>query len=68
MAIGPEDPMLLYNAGCIAVMLGKPEEALFYLEKASAAGLRRREWYENDGNLLAIKDHPRFKALLEKMG
>ena len=67
LALEPEDPMLLYNAGCITAMLNMQDEALYYLEQCFAAGLKSRGWYENDGNLDSVRDQPRFKALLEKM-
>lgn len=68
MTLEPEDPMLLYNAGCAAIQLGMPEEAIYYLEQSYAKGLKRREWYENDGNLDPVREHPRFRALMERMG
>ena len=62
-AIRPDDPMLLYNVGCILSMLGLVEAALDCLEKA-ATGVTNKGWYENDSNLSALKDHPRFQKLL----
>ena len=67
LALEPNDPMLLYNAGCITAMLDMQDEAFFYLEKSFAAGLKQRGWYENDGNLDNLRSHPRFKALLKRM-
>lgn len=67
LALEPDDPMLLYNAACITAMLNKEQEALHYLEQCFAAGFKQRGWYENDGNLNSIRDHPRFKELLDKM-
>ena len=67
LLLEPEDPMLLYNAGCIYALMNQTEEALTCLEGSVAAGVTQREWYENDSNLDAVRDHPRFKALLERM-
>ncbi|MBN2199893.1 MAG: protein kinase [Candidatus Aminicenantes bacterium] len=65
--IDPEDPMLLYNLGCIHSLAGDIEEALDCLEKAAAGGLLQKGWYENDSDLDPLRGHPRFKALLDAM-
>ncbi|MEY3368405.1 MAG: hypothetical protein RI973_1560 [Bacteroidota bacterium] len=67
MALDPGDPMLLYNAGCVAARLDRSEEALYYLEQSFISGLKQKGWYEYDGSLDNLRDHPRFQALLEKM-
>jgi adenylate cyclase len=66
--IDPDDPMLLYNLGCLHSLNGDVEEAIDCLERAVAGGLLQKGWYENDGDLDPLRAHPRFKALLEKMG
>jgi serine/threonine protein kinase/Tfp pilus assembly protein PilF len=65
--IDPEDPMLLYNLGCIHALAGDLEESMDCLERAAAGGLLQKGWYENDGDLEPVRGHARFKALLEKM-
>jgi serine/threonine protein kinase/Flp pilus assembly protein TadD len=65
--IDPDDPMLLYNLGCFYSLAGDIEVAIDCLERAVAGGLLQKGWYENDGDLDPLRDHPRFKALLEKM-
>jgi serine/threonine protein kinase/Flp pilus assembly protein TadD len=65
--IDPDDPMLLYNLGCLYSLAGDVEEAIDCLERAVAGGLLQKGWYENDGDLDPLRAHPRFKALLEKM-
>ena len=65
--IDPDDPMLLYNLGCIHSLAGDVEEAVDCLERAAAGGLLQKGWYEHDGDLDPLRDHPRFKALLESM-
>jgi tetratricopeptide (TPR) repeat protein len=67
MALRPDDPMLLYNVGCIFSMLGDPKKALNALEKAAAGGLRQRGWYEHDNNLDPVREEPRFKKLLKSL-
>jgi serine/threonine protein kinase/tetratricopeptide (TPR) repeat protein len=65
--IDPDDPMLLYNLGCIHALAGNVEEAIDCLERAAAGGLLQKGWYEHDGDLDPLRGHPRFKALLERM-
>jgi hypothetical protein len=42
-------------------------EALSCLESSYKAGLTLRGWYENDGNLDSLRDHPRFVKLMNQM-
>jgi tetratricopeptide (TPR) repeat protein len=67
ISLEPDDPMLLYNAGCIYALLDKPTEAMICLEKTVAAGLRQKEWYQYDSNLDSLRDLPRFQELLNSM-
>jgi serine/threonine protein kinase/Flp pilus assembly protein TadD len=65
--IDPDDPMLLYNLGCIHSLAGDIEEAIDCLERAASGGLLQKGWYEHDGDLDPLRGHARFKALLERM-
>ncbi len=67
LTLEPEDPIILYNAGCIYAMLNMKNEALNCLEKSLKAGMTHRSWYENDSDLDSLRELPRFKALLKKM-
>ena len=67
LIMDPTDSMVLYNVACIFSMAGETERALDCLERAAAAGLSQREWYEHDSNLDPVRGHPRFKALLERL-
>jgi len=66
-AIAPNEPMLLYNLGCIHSLAGDVEEAIECLEQAVEAGLTQKGWFEHDSDLDPLRAHPRFKALLEKL-
>lgn len=63
--LAPDDPMLLYNLGCIHALAGEADAALDCLEEAVMAGLTQRGWFLNDGDLAAVRTHPRFQALLD---
>ena len=67
LTIAPEDPMVLYNVGCVFALLGLNVEAMECLEKAYEKGISQREWYENDSNLNGLRGLPRFQSLLERI-
>lgn len=67
LEIEPDEPMLLYNAGCIYALAGQTENSLDCLERSVDAGLRQRGWFVNDSNLDSVRDHPRFKAILRRL-
>lgn len=67
-AAEPDEPMLLYNVGCIYSMAGEIEDAIGTLERAVAGGLTQRGWFEHDSNLDPLRAHPRFRALLASLG
>lgn len=56
-----------FNAGCELSLLGRHDEALDWLEKAVAAGITDRREYEDDDNLAALRDLPRFRALVRQL-
>lgn len=63
-SLAPDEPMVLYNLGCIYSLAGATEEALGCLERAVSLGLTQRGWYEHDSNLDPLRALPRFQALL----
>jgi TolB-like protein/tetratricopeptide (TPR) repeat protein len=65
--VRPEDPMSLYNVGCVYSLLGRCEDALEHLEQAAARGVTQKGWYENDSDLTALREHPRFQQLLARL-
>lgn len=64
-SLDPDDPMLLYNLGCIHALADDPDEAMDCLEQAVAAGLTQKNWFLHDGDLDAIRTHPRFQRLMD---
>jgi TolB-like protein/Flp pilus assembly protein TadD len=67
LAIDPEETGTLYNVACIHGLLGESEQALELLEEAVRHGFGHKEWLENDPDFVSLRDHPRFKNLLQSM-
>lgn len=67
LKLDPDDPMLLYNAACVYAQMSLEKEALDCLENSYTAGLTQLGWFEHDNDLDNLREHPRFKALLERM-
>lgn len=65
--IDPEDSGVLYNVGCVYALAGSVDEALNHLDKAIQNGFGQREWVENDSDWDAVRNEPRFQALLRKL-
>jgi serine/threonine protein kinase/tetratricopeptide (TPR) repeat protein len=67
LALDPEEPMLLYNIGCIYALAGITDEALECLERSVRHGLTQLGWFKNDANLDVLREHPRFRKLIAKL-
>jgi len=67
LSIDPENPLLQYNLCGIYAMAGRPDEAVGFMEEAVRLGFVHLESMENDPDLDAVRDHPRFQALLERI-
>src|SRR5262249_21127758 len=68
LALDPDDPMVVYNIACSYAVLGQVDEAIDCLEKAVRLGYTHKEWLEQDTDLIALRGHPRFQALLKRLG
>jgi tetratricopeptide (TPR) repeat protein len=66
-AVAPDEPMVLYNVGCIEALAGNADEAVDALTRAVDHGLTQRGWFEHDSNLDSIRGDPRFVALLDRL-
>lgn len=62
-----DEPAIIYNIGCLHCLLGEYETAIDYLERSVEHGYGHRRWLENDSDLAALREIPRFKALLDRM-
>ncbi len=67
LVLSPGDPMMLYNAACMYVSLGESQRALDALRQAVEAGYTNVGWMQNDPDLVSLRDHPEFVALLQLM-
>ncbi len=65
LVIDPEETGTLYNVACIHCLLGETEAALDLLEEAVRQGFGHKGWLENDPDFVTLRDHPRFRALIE---
>tara|TARA_R110002020_G_scaffold13691_22_gene49101 strand:+ start:1010 stop:2674 length:1665 start_codon:yes stop_codon:yes gene_type:complete len=68
MEYGVNEPVVLYNVACFYTGLEDTERAMELLEAAVAKGWGDRAWMENDSDLQPLRDNPRFKALLDRIG
>lgn len=68
LAIDSEEPSILYNSACVFSNIGSADKALDCLEKALAPskGHWYRQWAAKDSDLDALRDLPRFQALMKK--
>jgi adenylate cyclase len=66
-AVSPNSSNVMYNSACFHALAGDPETALDFLEKAAEFGARNKKIWESDKDFETIRNHPRFKALLEKL-
>jgi serine/threonine protein kinase/Flp pilus assembly protein TadD len=67
LTIDPEETGTLYNVACIHSLLGEGEQALDLLEVAVRHGFGHKEWLENDPDFATLRDHPRFRTLVQSM-
>jgi ketosteroid isomerase-like protein len=56
-----------YNLACARALAGSADAALDAVERAIAAGFRKRAQYESDPDLASLRPLARFKALMEPL-
>ena len=54
-----------YNVACTHILAGKTDRALDLLEQHAKAGAVQVDWLKQDSDWASVRDHPRFKAILE---
>jgi Flp pilus assembly protein TadD len=67
LAIDPEEPVTLYNVACMYSLQGECDKAMDCLENAVKHGFAHKAWIENDADFNAVRQHPRYRALVESM-
>jgi non-specific serine/threonine protein kinase len=67
LAMDPVEPVTLYNVACVYALQGETERAIDCLENALKHGFAHKEWIENDSDLDALREHPRYEALLKRL-
>jgi TolB-like protein/Tfp pilus assembly protein PilF len=68
LALDPDDPAILYNVACNLSGLGQVEEAIDCLERTVKVGAAYKDWMMNDTDLDPLREHPRFRKLVESLG
>jgi predicted Zn-dependent protease len=66
LKLAPENPILIYNMGCMQALQGNRSEALQSLEKAFSLRPSLVTTAHEDPDLVSLRDDPQFTALLEK--
>ncbi len=67
LAAEPEEPFVFYNVACVYSLVGEIDQAIKCLDDAITFGMGQRDWFEHDPDLHAVRDDPRFQALLERL-
>ncbi len=65
--IDPHDAGVKYNVACLYSLEDMPDRAIECLEEAVEAGFGHRDWIEQDPDLNAVREHPRFQALVGRL-
>lgn len=58
----------LYNAACACALLGRPDDAVAWLERAVDAGFEDRDQLARDTDLDSLRPDPRFTAIADGIG
>lgn len=64
LELSPGDPLMLYNCTCCYSRLGESDRAIDTLRQSIAAGYENFAWLKQDPDMNALRDNPKFQALL----
>jgi len=62
-----DEPHFLYGIACLYSLIGKAEEAVFYLSRSVEFGFAHRQYLEKDSDFDPIREHPSYKALIKDL-
>jgi tetratricopeptide (TPR) repeat protein len=62
-----DEPHFLYGIACLYSLIGKAEEAVFYLTRSVEFGFAHRQYLEKDSDFDPIREHPGYKALIKDL-
>jgi tetratricopeptide (TPR) repeat protein len=63
----PGDPVVFYNLACSHAINGELDQAMAALEKALTLGYRDFNWLARDPDLLALRQHPLYRAIKSRI-
>lgn len=63
----PNNPLSFYNLACSFSLIGKLDEAFRAMESALDLGYRDFKWMARDPDLKALRKHPQYARLREKI-
>jgi adenylate cyclase len=65
--VAPDDPVIQFNIACSLAQLGEAERSLDLLENVARNMTSAIiNWLKDDTDLVSLRDHPRYKALIER--
>ncbi len=66
LELSPDDPLMLYNAGCFYAQMGEKKLAIEALNNAVTVGYANFEWLERDTDLDSLRNEPEFIEMLKR--
>lgn len=63
--LNPDDPLMLYNAGCFYARLGEKDLAIETLRKSIRAGFENYDWIKRDTDLEGIRNESAYLELMK---
>ncbi len=63
----PRNPLAYYNLACSYSLNGRVDRAVVALERAITLGYRDFRWIAKDPDLSALRKHPRYRRIKEKI-
>jgi adenylate cyclase len=67
LEIDPHDAGVRYNVACLYSLENEVEQAIECLQEAINSGFGHRDWIEQDPDLDALREHPRFQELVNQL-